>query len=210
MENKSLMWFWIAGGVAVLMLIVVLWFWFGTALPVTNYPPRDGGIVAFGDSLVFGAGATKGHDFVSVLSEMIGEPIENRGVSGDTTAMGLLRLDTVVDQHPRIVLLLLGGNDYLRQIPREQTFRNLEMIITRLEKDGAIVLLLGVRGGLVVDHFDTDFAALAKRTGAAYVPDVLDGLLGEAQFMSDGIHPNDAGYRLIAEKVFPVLFGVLR
>ena len=201
------MW-WIIGVGA--LCAAAFFFWSTRPPTIVNYPPHEGRIIALGDSLVRGEGATNGHDFVSILSEMIGEPIENFGVSGDTTAMGLARLDRVIAIHPRIVLLLLGGNDYLRQIPGEQTFQNLETIITRLQSDGTVVVLLGVRGGLVVDHFDDDFAALAKRTGAAYVPDVLDGLFGDAALMSDSIHPNDAGYRLIAQKVFPVLSTVLR
>lgn len=206
-HNKKLIWWLLAIGV----LCAVAFFFWSTRIPtIVNYPPREAGIIAFGDSLVRGEGASTGHDFVSVLSGMIGEPIENFGVSGDTTAMGLARLDRVIATHPRIVLLLLGGNDYLRQIPGEQTFQNLETIITRLQSDGTVVVLLGVRGGLVVDHFDEDFVALAERTGAAYVPDVLDGLFGDASLMSDSIHPNDAGYRLIAEKVFPTLSGMLR
>lgn len=207
MKEKNIMWWSVGiGGV----LVTTFLFWFSGVSPIVNYPPREGGIVAFGDSLVSGVGGTEGHDFVSLLGGMIGEQIENLGIPGDTTAMGLARLDTVIAKHPRIVILLLGGNDYLRQIGREQTFTNLETIISRLQDDGTIVVLLGVRGGLIVDHFDADFETLAAHTGAAYVPDVLDGLFGNAQLMSDGIHPNDEGYRLIAEKIYPVLADILR
>lgn len=207
MERKNIA-YWLIGIGAVLTFFYFS-FWFGAASEITNYPPREGSIVAFGDSLIFGVGATEGHDFVSLLSERVGEPIENLGSPGDTTAMGLARLDKVIEKHPRIALLLLGGNDYLRQIKREQTFKNLEIIISRLQNDGALVVLSGVRGGLLIDHFDTDFETLAKRMHTAYVPDVLDGLFGNAQFMSDGIHPNDEGYRMIAEKIYPVLSVIL-
>src|SRR3989338_9885010 len=131
MKGKSILW-WLSGALTVLIFLYFM-FWFETFSKIANYPPRGGGIVAFGDSLVFGVGATEGHDFVSLLGGMIGEPIENLGVSGDTTLSGLARLDKVVEKHPRIVLLLLGGNDYLRKISREETFRNLETIILRLE-----------------------------------------------------------------------------
>lgn len=207
MEHRKLIWWSLSVGI---LCLAVFLFWFTRPPAIVNYPPREGVVVAFGDSLVYGEGASKGHDFVSVLSGMIGEPIENLGVSGDTTAMGLARVDAAIAIHPRIALLLLGGNDYLRQIPRAQTFENLATLIARFQSDGTIVLLLGVRGGLVIDHFAPDFTALAHRTGTVYVPDVLDGLFGEAQFMSDGVHPNDAGYRLIAQKVFPALSALLR
>jgi len=177
---------------------------------ITNYPPREGGIVAFGDSLVYGTGSENGRDFVSFLAEMIGEPIENLGYPGDTTENGLMRIDRVIEKHPRIVLLLLGGNDYLGRIPKEKTFKNLDTIISRLHDDGTIVVLLGVRGGIVLDHFDTEFEELAKRKRVTYVPDVLDGLFGNSKFMSDQIHPNDLGYKMIAEKIYPVLSPVLR
>ncbi|HEY9585965.1 MAG TPA: GDSL-type esterase/lipase family protein [Candidatus Paceibacterota bacterium] len=207
MERKNIV-RWLLGLSAIFILLYLV-FWPGVYPQITNYPPRDGSIIAFGDSLVYGTGGAAGYDFVSLLAEKAEEPIENFGIPGDTTATGLARLDTVIEKHPRIVLLLLGGNDYLRQIPREQTFKNLEAIILRLEGDGTIVVLLGVRGGLLVDHFDSDFEELAKRMGTAYVPDVLDGLFGNAQFMSDGIHPNDEGYQRIAEKISPVLLRVL-
>ncbi|MEK7118134.1 MAG: GDSL-type esterase/lipase family protein [Patescibacteria group bacterium] len=207
MERKNIAYLLI--GIGAILIFFQFIFWFGTSWQITNYPPRGGSIVAFGDSLVLGVGATDGRDFVALLSEMIGEPIENFGSSGDTTAIGLARIGQVVEKHPRIVILLLGGNDYLRQIPREQTFKNLETIISRLQSDGVLVVLLGVRGGLLIDHFDTDFEMLAKRMHTAYVQNVLDGLFGNARFMSDGIHPNDEGYRLIAEKIYPVLSRVL-
>ena len=171
-------------------------------------PTRDGPIVAFGDSLVYGTGSSGG-GFVKLLEPKLGRPIENLGVPGDTTADGLARLDEVLALEPSVVILLLGGNDFLRQLPQDTTFANLETIITRLQDDGAAVLLAGVRGGLVRDHFASRFEELADRLGTAYVHDVLDDTLGVSGYMADQVHPNDAGYRVIAERVFPVLAGML-
>lgn len=182
----------------------------GEAYPITNYPPKSGPIVAFGDSLVEGYGATDGRDFVSLLEDRIGEPIINKGVSGDTTADGLLRVKSVVALKPRIVILLLGGNDALRKVPTETTFKNLEEIILSLQKEGALVVLLGVRGGLFSDTFDDSFELLAQKTGAAYVPNVLDKIFSYPDLMFDQIHPNDKGYARIADKVEPVLTPLLR
>lgn len=197
------------GAVALCAVLVFSFFVFGNHSSVKNYPPREGSIVAFGDSLVFGTGAAEGKNFVSLLSGMIGKPIENFGVPGDTTETGLARIDTVIRKHPSIVLLLLGGNDYLHRVPRGQTFKNLDTIVSRLQNDGVLVVLLGVRGGLFTDNFDPEFEELAKRRKTAFVPDVLDGLFGHPKFMSDEIHPNDEGYALIAQKIYPVLVGVL-
>jgi lysophospholipase L1-like esterase len=169
---------------------------------------RDGPIVAFGDSLVYGTGSSGG-GFVKLLEQGIGRPIENLGVPGDTTADGLARIDEVLDLDPSVVILLLGGNDFLRQVPQDTTFANLATIIERLHADGAAVLLAGVRGGLVRDSFAARFEELADRQGTAYVHDVLDDTLGVEGYMADQVHPNDAGYRVIADRVLPVLQEML-
>ncbi len=169
---------------------------------ITNYPSSGLDIIAYGDSLVVGYGATKDHDFVTLLSEQIGQPIINLGVSGDTTKKGVERLHELDKYKPRVVMLLLGGNDALQRVSPEETFANLRTIIADIQKRGAIVLLLGVRGGVVNNTFDTEFEKLAVETGSAFVPDVLDGLFGNKQYMADGIHPNDAGNKLMANKIY--------
>jgi lysophospholipase L1-like esterase len=170
---------------------------------------RDGPIVAFGDSLVYGTGSSGG-GFVKMLERDIGRPIENLGVPGDTTAGGLERIDEVLDLDAGVVILLLGGNDFLRQVPQDTTFANLSTIIERLQADGATVLLAGVRGGLVRDSFAARFEELADRHGTAYVHDVLDDTFGIDGYMADQVHPNDAGYRVIADRMRPVLQKMLQ
>ena len=172
---------------------------------ITNFPPKDGPIVAFGDSLIEGVGATAGVDLPALLSEKIGEPIINMGASGETSAEGLARVDKVTAQNPSVVLVLFGGNDLLRKISKNQTFENLDKIILRLQESGAVVILLGIRGGLLSDNYEGNFENLAKERGALYVPDVLNGIFGHPKFMSDGIHPNNEGYVKIADKIYPVL-----
>ncbi len=190
------------------LAVLVAWRMFGPA-HFTNYPPHPGPIVAFGDSLVAGLGATEGHDFVSMLSARINEPIQNFGVPNDTTAMGLSRLDEVVAVHPRIAIVLLGGNDYLRRVPKDETFKNVRTIIEGLQSDGTLVVLLGIRGGLLVDNFASDFKKLASDTKSVYVSDVLHNLLGNKQYMFDEVHPNDQGYAIIAERVYNAMRPVL-
>jgi len=169
---------------------------------------RDGPVVAFGDSLVHGTGSSGG-GFVKLMESRLGRPILNLGVPGNTTADGLERLDDVIDRHPSVVILLLGGNDYLRQVPREETFANLALIIERLQAEGCAVLLVGVRGGLIRDNFAEHFRQLADRYRTAYVHDVLDDTLGVSGYMADQVHPNDAGYRVIADRLYPVLARML-
>ncbi len=177
---------------------------------VTNYPPKDGPIIAFGDSLIRGVGSPETEGFIKPLSVLVGEPIINMGVPGDTTADGLARLEVALQKEPRIVILLLGGNDRLKQLPTTETFANLRLLIGRIQASGSIVMLLGVRGNLLTDRFSKEFEGIAEETGSAYVPDVLDGIYGDTSLMSDGVHPNKEGYARIAKKVYPVLEGVVR
>jgi acyl-CoA thioesterase-1 len=165
---------------------------------------RDGPIIAFGDSLIYGTGSSGG-GFVKMIEQRLDKPIENLGVPGNTTADGLARLDDVIERRPSVVILLLGGNDYLRQVPQEESFANLARIIERLQADRIAVLLVGVRGGVIRDKFAQHFEDLADRYQTAYVHDVLDDTLGVPGYMADQVHPNDAGYRVIADRVYPVL-----
>lgn len=167
-------------------------------------------IVAFGDSLIVGVGASKGNDFISLLSKEIGQPILNLGKSGDTTVSALNRIDFAIKTNPDIVIVLLGGNDYLKKVPQEETFKNLSKIIKTFQDNGSVVILLGVRGGLLKDNFAASFEKTAKTNGAIFVPNVLDNILGEDKLMSDAIHPNDAGYKIISEKVLPELNKLLK
>jgi lysophospholipase L1-like esterase len=191
------------------VLLGAYFIFFSGSPAVTNVPSSGTSVVAFGDSLVEGVGASAGNDFVSILSRRIEEPIVNLGRRGDTTRDALTRIDDVLEQDPKVVLLLFGGNDYLQQIPQTETFDNLEQIIQTIHQSGSAVLLLGVRGGILRDNFKSKFAALAKKHNTAHVSDLLDGLLGNQQLMTDRVHPNDAGYRVIADRVQPELEALL-
>ena len=201
--------YWILGGIAVLA-VAAGWLFLRSSAEITNYPSGGVDIIAFGDSLVVGVGSTGDNDFVSLLSQKIGRPIINLGHSGDTTAVGLARVGDLDTYNPKIVIVFLGGNDYLRRVPETQTFENLSKIIEAIHGRGAIVLLLGVRGGLLRDNFEAEFGALAKKYHTAHVSNVLAGLFGNDKYMSDEIHPNDLGYERIAERVYPVLESLLK
>jgi acyl-CoA thioesterase I len=200
-------WIFILG--AALLVGGIIWFFSSQKSEITNYPSGGTDIIAFGDSLVSGAGATKGNDFVSLLSKRIGTDIINLGVPGNTTADGLARLYELDAYNPKIVILLLGGNDHLKRVPIETTFHNLEKIVQAIQAKGAIVLLLGVKGNLFGDNFESQFESLRDTYHTAYVPNVLDGLFGNQTYMADAVHPNDAGNKIIAERVYPVLEEIL-
>ena len=102
--------------------VAALYWWTASAVPRAAKPTSGRTIVAFGDSLVEGRGATPGRDFVSLLARRLNTRIVNAGRSGDTTAAALARLDSdVLSRDPKVVIVLLGGNDYLRRVPTEQT-----------------------------------------------------------------------------------------
>lgn len=198
-------------GVAVVLIFIAVALWFGMnrGYDIKNYPSSGEAVIVFGDSLAHGVGSTEGNDFVSLLSERINTPIENFGYAGDTTAMALTRIESVLSKNPKVVMVLLGGNDFLRRVPKTETLKNLEQIITTIQDAGAVVILLGVRGGLITDGYESDLRSLAEKTGSAYVPNVLKGLLGNTNYMSDSVHPNNSGYAIIADRIYPILQKVL-
>jgi len=191
-----------------LLLVATLagaWF-LRPGVPRAARPTSGTTLIAFGDSLVAGRGATDGHDFVALLSKRIRMPIVNAGRSGDTTRSALERLDRdVLSRKPRIVIVLLGGNDFLRRVPVEETFANLEEIVGRIRQTGAAVVLVGLSVGIFSDAYGGKYEELARRADAGLVPGILDGILGRADRMADSIHPNDRGYQMIADRLEPVL-----
>jgi acyl-CoA thioesterase-1 len=190
-------------------LVVVAWLWLSDS-PRVARPTHGTAVVAFGDSLVAGRGAADGQDFVSVLSQRTGTRIVNAGRSGDTTGNALARLESDVFPHdPRIVIVLLGGNDFLRRVPVDQTFENLGTIVEKIRSRGAAVILVGVSLGLLTDPYASRYEALAQRTSSGLVPGILDGVIGHADLMSDAVHPNNRGYAIVADRVEPVLRELL-
>lgn len=190
---------------AIAIATAALWFLWPTSTEVRNYPSAGSDIVAIGDSLVVGVGAAHTKGFVDILSERLGRPIVNLGRTGDTSEQVLARIDELDLYKPQVVIVLVGGNDYLKRIPREETEAHIAEIIEEIHTRGAIVLLLGVRGGVFVDNFKPIYETLSKTYGTGYVSDVLAGLLGDDEYMADQIHPNTAGYERIAERVYPEL-----
>lgn len=186
-------------------ILLVAGFWFFVrreSTDWTNFPPSaTGPWIAFGDSLTAGEGAEPGQAYPDHLSQRLGVPIVNHGQRGDTTADGLARIEPVASTKPRVVFLCLGGNDSLRRLPTEQTFRNLGQIIDRFHAEGSFVVLVGIRSASLLDGFDKRFRQLAGEKKVPFEPDFLDGLLGKNDLMADYIHPNDRGYAAFADRL---------
>ena len=183
-------------------LVIGVW-WLRQSDPsLTNLPPRSTGPwIAFGDSLTAGYGASKGNDYPALLSRALAIPILNLGANGATTTDGLRRVESVAQRSPRVVLLCLGGNDALAHVPIGETVSNLRTIIERLHASGSFVVLIGIRSGSLMDRNEDHFRGLARETGALYVEDFLQGLAFKPIYMTDAIHPNDAGYQRFAERL---------
>ena len=189
------------GAAAVLALLALAGCTRDNRWKITNAYPQGVAIVAFGDSLTSGYQMGEGESYPEQLSARLGRPILNRGVSGDSTAEGLARLERdVLDENPRIVLLALGANDMLRRQPIDPAFANLRAVVDRIHARGALVVLLGVDGRIYGD-WGPRYRALARETGCVYVPDLLDGVFGEPALMYDQIHPNAKGYAKIAARL---------
>src|SRR4029453_595286 len=141
--------------------------------------------------------------------------IVNAGVSGDTSAGGLSRLDWALEGDVRVLIVALGGNDGLRGLPPEQLKANLSQIITRAQQRGIKVILAGMEappnyGREYIVGFHQVYPALAKEYHVALVPFLLDGVAGrEGMNQADGIHPSAAGAQIVADNVWKVLKPVI-
>jgi len=168
---------------------------------VRNARPQGENIICFGDSLTAGTGAATGMDYPSQLARMIGQPVINAGVPGDTTAGALARLkQDVLSRSPRIVLITIGGNDLTHGVDREVFSRNLQTVVTRIQAAGALVVVGGIEVPLRDRGFRAGYQEVARATGAILIPNIFQGILGRPDLMSDPIHPNTAGYTLMAER----------
>ena len=181
-------------------------------------------VVFLGTSLTAGLGLLRDEDTyvsrVAELADSAGLPIQavNAGVSGETSAAGLRRLDWVLREPLHVLVVELGANDGLRGLDPAALESNLRAIVgrTRARYPEADVVIAGMEappnlGGVYVDRFRTVFRRVAEDTGAALVPFLLDGVAGERTLnQSDGIHPTAEGHRIIAAHVWRVLEPLLR
>jgi acyl-CoA thioesterase-1 len=186
-------------------------------LPATEDPL----VVFLGDSLTAGYGLSADRAFPALVAQALRDQgaagrIVNAGVSGDTTAGGLARLDWILKQEPAILVVGLGGNDALRGQPLENVEQNLRAIVSRGRLAGARVLLLGQRiptnyGPDYSERFAAIYPRVAREAGAKLMPFVLEGVGGRpALNLPDGIHPNARGHEIIAQNVAPYVEELLR
>lgn len=185
-----------------------------------KYPPLPAGaiVLAIGDSVTFGTGAATGEDYPTQLAALTGWAIQNFGISGDTSAGVKGRIDdALTDIKPALVIVEIGGNDFLRRQAESVTKENIRTILKRIKQAGVPVVLvatpkfspLGAAVGLLADS--PIYAELAEEEQVPLVPSIFAKVLADGKLKSDPIHPNAAGYRKLAEGIAAelVTFGFL-
>jgi lysophospholipase L1-like esterase len=177
--------------------------------PIPNLDSAGTSIVCLGDSITFGVGRGEAPAYPELLSQLLETTVVNAGVSGDTTAEGLARLEEALAHDPWLVIIGLGGNDLLRQLPVEETEDNLSRLVEGVLDAGAVPLLIEVHGpfgGRYEDLFDR----LEDSYGVPVLEDALPEILTDRRLKSDAIHPNGAGYRRLAEALAEEVQPLLR
>ncbi|MEJ2202021.1 MAG: arylesterase, partial [Desulfuromonadaceae bacterium] len=182
--------------------------------------PPSWRIVALGDSLTAGYGLSSKQAFPPQLEKAlkargIMAEVINAGVSGDTTADGLARLEGALAEQPDLVIVEFGANDALRGLPPEAAAANLDTILSRLQEKNIQALLTGMVaprnfGPEYYNNFNAIYPRLAERYGIPLYPFFLEGVAGDpALNRRDGLHPTAAGVKVIVQRILPLLLETL-
>jgi acyl-CoA thioesterase I len=167
-------------------------------VPNLNSPGRT--IVCLGDSITAGVGSGPGEAYPELLAARLGTEVVNAGVSGETAAEGLARVDQVLAEDPWLVIVELGGNDLLRRVPPEQTEQSLRAILDRLVAARVVPVLVELDA-----PFGGRYLEIYERLGDEYhvpvVEDAVGEILRDRALKSDTIHPNAQGQKVLAEAI---------
>jgi acyl-CoA thioesterase-1 len=179
-------------------------------------------ILFFGDSLTAGYGLSPEEAFPALIEKKLaknGKPskVVNAGLSGETSAGGLSRIEWVLRQPVDVFILELGANDGLRGLPLEQTQKNLQAIIDKVKAKNpkARIVIAGMMvppnlGSAYTTKFRTIFPDLAKKNNATLIPFLLQDVAGNENLnLADGIHPNVEGHKIVADNVYKVISSLL-
>jgi lysophospholipase L1-like esterase len=164
--------------------------------------PADAVVLAFGDSLTYGTGAAEHESYPAQLERLIGRRVVQAGVPGEVTAQALARLPQVLEEHsPRLVLLCIGGNDFLRRLDLPQAEANVRAMVKLARSRGVDVVLIGTPEPGWILSPPAFYAAIAEEFSLPYEEAAMAEVLKDNRLKSDPIHPNAGGYRLIAERL---------
>jgi len=175
--------------------------------PMLSKLPADGIILCFGDSLTYGTGVSDGEDYPSILAQLTGMKVINAGIPGEISRNGRQRLPALLEKYqPDALILIHGGNDFLQRLPIEQTFENLQSMISEAKLRQIQVVLFGVPElGLLFLHSAPIYEQLAI---AEHIPidlETLPDILKTNALKSDPVHPNSQGYRRLAASAVELL-----
>jgi len=182
--------------------------------PEAEAPSAEGVIVAMGDSLTEGYGEPEKDSYPAVLQELLNARgyrwrVVNAGISGETSSGARSRLDWVMKLTPDIVILETGANDALRGLPPATIFDNINAIVSELKRQNVVVVLAGMRihpnfGPQYSRNFAELYERIARMHDIIRIPFFLEGVAGRPELnRPDGLHPNAAGYRQVAENALP-------
>ncbi len=198
-----------------------------SATPAKAAPPADPAlpkprpkVVALGDSLTAGYGLVESQSYPAILQQLIdaegyGFEVVNAGVSGDTSAGGVRRLDWALDGDVKVLIRALGANDGLRGLSVQEMKQNLTTIITRARERNVVVILAGMEappnyGQEYATAFRQAYRDVAQREKVLFLPFLLDKVAGQSTLnQGDGIHPNERGTRIVADNIWSVLRPLL-
>ncbi|MBS1186846.1 MAG: arylesterase [Burkholderiaceae bacterium] len=171
--------------------------------------PAGSTVLAFGDSVTYGTGASQGEDWPTLLAGMTGWRIINAGIPGDTADAGKGRIKALLDEHrPALVIVEIGGNDFLRGRPQKAVKDDLRAILATIRQSGATAVLVAVPEPSLmaaVAKRPSDaaiYAELGKEEKLPVIVDVFSNVLAQADLRADAIHPNAKGYREMASGLF--------
>ena len=162
----------------------------------------DAVVLAFGDSLTFGTGAAEDESYPAQLERLIGRRVVRAGIPGEITAQALERLPAALDEHaPRLLLLCIGGNDFLRRLGNGQAEANVRAMVKLARTRGVQVMLIGTPEPGLRIAAPQFYAGIAREFSLPYEETVMSEVLKDSSLKSDEIHPNARGYRVIAERL---------
>lgn len=166
----------------------------------------DSTILALGDSLTYGYGASPAESYPAQLQKLTGWEIINGGISGDTSAQALSRLPALLQRKPKLVIISIGGNDFLRKLPETETRANIAEIIESVQKENIPAVLVGVPHlsvGALFGHLSDHplYQELAEQYKIPLFEGAWSEILSDEKLKSDQIHANAAGYKVFAERL---------
>jgi len=187
-------------------IVLMLLIWGCGERPKLERLAPDAVVLAFGDSLTFGTGANEDESYPAQLERLIGRRVVRAGVPGEVTAQALARLPAALDEHaPRLLLLCIGGNDFLRRLGNQQAERNVREMVQLARSRGIAVLLIGTpEPGFTVSP-PAFYAGIAREYRLPYEAGIIGQVLKDHSLKADPIHPNARGYRAIAERLAETL-----